>query len=38
MLKENGENLRKLPGLAVFVVTLSFVLWASGTSIYQIEA
>jgi len=38
MLKENGENLRKLLGLAVFVVTLSFVLWASGTSIYQIEA
>ena len=38
MLKENGENLRKLLGLAVFVATLSFVLWASGTSIYQIEA
>lgn len=38
MLKENGENLRKLLGLAVFVATLSFVLWASGTSIFQIEA
>jgi hypothetical protein len=38
MLKENGENLRKLLGLAVFVATFSFVLWASGTSIYQIEA
>ncbi|HIG62456.1 MAG TPA: hypothetical protein EYQ22_16355 [Gammaproteobacteria bacterium] len=38
MLRENGENLRKLLGLAVFVATLSFVLWASGTSIYQIEA
>ena len=38
MLIDNGENLRKLLGLAVFVVTLSFVLWASGTSIYQIEA
>ncbi|MBT6583363.1 MAG: hypothetical protein HON77_03575 [Gammaproteobacteria bacterium] len=38
MLKENRENLRKLLGLAVFVATLSSVLWASGTSIYQIEA
>ena len=38
MLIENGENLRKLLGLAIFVGTMSFILWASGTSIYQIEA
>ena len=38
MLVKDKENLRKFLGLAIFVGTLSFILWASGTSIYQIEA